>query len=360
VEKTANLEEIKKAFRQQALKYHPDRNPDNKEAEQKFKEISEAYDVLSDTEKRKMYDAYGPDGLRGQPYTDFSGASVEDIFEKFSDVFGGNDIFGDIFESFGGRRSGRSKRHRGADLRVTVEASIKEVLNGGKKEIRFQKGVQCKECGGGGTKKGTSKINCPTCNGQGEILHRQGFFSIRQTCSTCRGSGSVIKDPCGKCKGTGVTKENRTVVINIPQGIEDGTRLRVKGEGEAVSNGEAGDLYCDVYVKMPNNFERNVADIYTLKEIPFTLACLGGEIDIETLDDKVTLKIQRGTQPEQVYRLKGKGVPHFNSTSRGDLYVKVVIKIPGKLTKKQEELLNQLDEEFKNGEKGFFGKIFNQ
>lgn len=357
VAKDASLDDIKRAFREQALKYHPDRNPGNKEAEQKFKEISEAYDVLSDPEKRKLYDMYGAEGLRGQAQTDYSSASVEDIFERFSDVFGG-DIFSDFFGSFG-RRGGRRGRRKGNDLRVELVIGVEEALEGAKKEIEFKRAVPCGECSGTGAKGGAPKVSCDKCGGRGEIFQRQGFFSIAHTCPHCGGEGVIIKDPCRKCSGRGSVSEKRTVVVNIPKGIESGTRMRVRGEGEYIAGGEPGDLYCDVYVDLPKKFHREGADVYLEHEVPFTVACLGGEVEVEGLDSRIVMKVAKGTKTDQVYRLKGKGFPQMGSDRRGDLYVRVKIAIPQKLTRRQEELLKQLHEEFKKDGEGFFRRIFN-
>lgn len=354
VARDASLDDVKKAFREQALKYHPDRNPGNKEAEQKFKEISEAYDVLSDTEKRKLYDMYGADGLRGQARTDYSSVSVEDIFERFADVFGG-DIFGDFF----GRRGGVRGRRKGNDLKVELAIGVKEALEGVKKEIEFKRNSPCKECSGTGAKGGASKTSCDKCGGRGEIFQRQGFFSIARTCPYCSGEGTIVKDPCRKCSGRGAVREKRTVAVNIPKGIENGTRLRVRGEGEYISGGEPGDLYCDVYVDIPKKFQRDGADVYLAHEVPFIVACLGGEVEVEGLDGSVMMKVAKGTKTDQVYRLKGKGFPEMGGDRRGDLYVQVKISIPQRLTRRQEELLKQLREEFKKDGEGFFRRVFN-
>jgi molecular chaperone DnaJ len=345
VDRNASADEIKAAFRRQAYKYHPDRNPNNKEAEEKFKQISQAYEVLSDPEKRRLYDMYGKEGLSGQPQTDFTGASVEDIFEHFSDIFAGDSLFDD-FLGFGRRKR---RPRRGTSLRVQIELDFKEAVFGCEKEIELWRHEPCNRCGGSGAKQGTKPTECGKCKGTGEVYMSQGFFSIRQACPNCGGAGKVIKDPCRGCHGAGFEKQQKNIKIPIPQGVDTGTRLRVEGEGEpSTMGGPRGDLFCDIIVKGHNMFERRDYDLYCKVPLSFTKACLGGEIDVPTIDgESRKLPIPRGTQSEQVFRIKGFGVPYPDDQGRGDLYVFVTIQVPVNLTRKQEELLKEFDQDSK-------------
>jgi len=357
VTRSATQEEIKKAYRKMALKYHPDRNPDNKEAEEKFKEASEAYEVLSDPEKRQIYDQFGHEGLRGTGFTGFRG--FEDIFSSFGDIFG--DFFG-----FGGRP--RSGPIRGDDLRYDLEISFEEAAFGKEVELEIPRTVKCEACGGSGAKPGTRPIPCPACGGRGQVTRSQGFFSISTTCPTCQGTGQIIPEPCSACQGTGRVKQKRKVSLKIPAGVDTGSRLRLRGEGEAGGRGgPPGDLYVVIHVTPHESFERNGDDIFCKIPISFTTASLGGKIEVPTLDGSETIQIKRGTQSGEVFRLKGKGFPRLQGYGRGDEIIQVTVSVPKKLTKRQEELLREfaaiegdnISSSNTRGEKGFFKKMWN-
>ncbi len=355
IAKNASTDEIRSAFRKLALKYHPDRNPGDKEAEAKFKEISAAYDVLSDDEKRRAYDQYGHEGLRGYAQRDFSGASFEDIFSAFGDLFGGEGVFGDIF----GMGRGRRGAARGTSLRVEVELDFKEAAKGVEKSILIWRHEPCGECGGSGAKKGSRPQTCRDCGGRGQVLRSAGFFSISQACPTCGGAGHVISDPCAKCRGAGVERVKREIKVAIPAGIDDSTRMRVAGQGEAAPGGGApGDLYVDVFVKPHAVFKRDAADLYCEMPVPFSTAVMGAEIDVPTIDGRAKLKIPRGTPSGQVLRLKGQGLPVVNGRGHGDLLVRVVVHVPTKISKRQEELLAEFDKLDGENRKGFWEKLF--
>lgn len=345
VDKNASEDDIRAAFRKQAQRYHPDRNPNNKEAEEKFKQISEAYDVLGDPEKRRAYDMYGKEGLRGHAQTDFSNASVQDIFEHFSDIFSGDSVFGDFF-GFSQQRT-RGKR-KGTSLRVELLLDLKEAVFGSEKEIEVTLNDLCPKCNGSGAKPGTKPVECNKCRGIGEILSNQGFFSIRQTCPNCQGQGKVVKDKCKDCHGSGTKRTNKNIKITVPAGVENGTRLRLEGYGEpSLHGGPKGDLFCDIYVKDHHVFERHEYNLYCQVPVSFVTACLGGDIDVPTIDGSTRkLTIPRGTQTNQMFRIKGYGVP-YNKNSRGDLHVRVLVSVPVNLTRKQEDLLKEFDKEGK-------------
>lgn len=358
VERNATEDEIKRAFRKLALEHHPDRKPGDKEAERKFKEISEAYDVLSDPQKRKMYDAYGREGLRGVPHTDFQSASFEDIFEHFADIFGGESFFEDFFNI--GRRSRRRGPHKGASLRIEVEIDLKDAVAGCEKVVELWRNEACSTCGGSGAAPGSQPVTCKTCGGAGQVAQSHGFFSLVTTCSACGGSGKVVTTPCKTCRGAGHERMKREIKISIPPGIEDGMRLRMSGQGEhSRDGGPAGDLYCDVFVKRHPFYVRQGADLHCEVPISFVLAALGGEIEVPLLTgEKETVKIPRGTQNGTVFRVKGQGVPKMDSRGRGDLFVRVKIDVPTRLSKKQEELLREFDKLDEENRKSFWGRIF--
>ena len=295
VGRTASQEEIKKAYRKMALKYHPDRNPDNKEAEDKFKEASEAYEVLSDPEKRQIYDQFGHEGLKGTGFTGFRG--FEDVFASFGDIFG--EFFG-----FGGRTN--TGPSQGDDLRYDLEISFEEAAFGKEVDLEIPRTFPCDACGGTGAKPGTHPITCPACGGRGQITRSQGFFSIRTPCPTCRGTGQIIPEPCPACQGTGRIRKKRKVSLKIPPGVDTGSRLRLRGEGEAGERGgPPGDLFVIIHVKKHAFFEREGDDIYCTVPISFTTAALGGKIEVPTLDGKEVIHVKRGTQSGEVFRLKG-------------------------------------------------------
>lgn len=337
VPRNATQEEIKKAYRNLALKYHPDRNPGDKEAEEKFKEAAEAYSVLGDPEKRRIYDTYGHSGLRGEQFTDFDIFSSS-IFQEFEDILG--NFFG--FDFFSPRRSKRGPKP-GADIWLEVEISLEDAFIGVEKEIEVYRDEICSVCNGEGVEKGTKREVCPTCKGSGHVRYQQGFFSISRTCPQCDGSGEIIKNPCKACRGTGKRKEKRTLKIKIPAGIDSGAKLRIQGEGEMGEfGGRRGDLYVIVRIAPHPIFERRGDNLYMEVPITFPQAALGAELKIPTLDGDEHLKIPEETQTGTVFRLKGKGMRVLGSARRGDLFVKVRVVTPTNLTKEEKKLLQQL------------------
>lgn len=342
VSKTANAEEIKKSYRKLAVKYHPDKNQGDKAAEEKFKEATEAYEILSDEKKRSQYDKFGHQGVD----SDFANRYGRGGFSgaDFSDIFGGSgldDIFSSIFGFGGGTRS--SGRRKGADLRYDVRLTLEEAVFGKKTEIQIQKQDTCDACSGSGAEPGTKKTTCPTCGGAGQVRSVQGFFSINTTCSTCKGTGMVIKSPCKKCHGVGTVSKGKKIDVNIPAGIDDDTQLRVSGEGEMVAGGVSGDLYLFIHVEPHKYFVRDGIDLITEVGINIVQASLGAEIFIETLDKKqVKLKIPPGTESGKFLRLRGYGVPHINRGGKGDLLVMINIDAPKSLNSEEKKLLNEL------------------
>ncbi len=346
VQKNASRDEIRKAYRQLAIKFHPDRNPDSKDAEEKFKEATEAYEILADDRKRQTYDQYGFSGLNGmgQPTAqDFS-----TIFQGFEDIFG--DVSG-IFDSFFGggtsRRRGSSRGYgqRGSDLRYDMEIGFLDAVFGVKKEVTYARAERCDVCKGTGSDKGSGRRLCPTCGGTGQVRRSSGFFSIASTCPSCGGEGEIIEKPCPECRGAGTVRRTRTITITIPAGIEDGKRLSLAGQGDAGANGgQDGDLYVFLRVQPHESFEREGKDVYCAIPISITQAALGADITVPTLDGKqVKLSVPPGTQNGRVLRLKGEGVPELHSsTRRGDLYIKLMVRIPTKLNSKARELLKEL------------------
>lgn len=354
VSRNASQEEIKKAYRRLAVKYHPDRNPDNpKEAEEKFKEVAEAYKVLSDPEKRKIYDQFGHAGLEaevgvgaGAGPGGFGGFDF-DPFKIFEEVFGGEDIFGDSFfgDFFGRTRTRRREAQSGASLQYSIEVDFKEAVLGTEKELQISRFEVCSRCSGEGVEPGYRPQECPACGGSGYIQTRQGFFAITRPCSHCHGKGQIIGNPCRNCRGTGRVKVSRKISVKIPPGVDDGTTLRLRGEGEAgVRGGPRGDLFLSIRVKPHPLFSRQGNNILVEVPISFALAALGGEVSVPTLDGKVRLKIPAGTQSGKIFRLRGKGVPDFHSGSRGDQLVKVIVETPVNLTLEQKQLLKRFDE----------------
>ena len=339
VDKKASADEIKRAYRRMAIKYHPDKNPGDKEAEAKFKECAEAYEVLSDTEKRQRYDQFGHEGLRGAGMHDFSRMNVEDIFS----MFGFEDFFGGIFGGRGGRRSGvRAGPSRGYDLETAVELTLEDVAKGTEKIIEFTRQDTCGECNGSGSTKGSSPGKCPTCNGTGQVARGGGFFQMVSTCRQCGGSGQIITNPCKKCKGTGRIPKKRKVNIKIPAGVHEGQGIRVSGEGEpGRNNGPRGDLYCYVRIKPHEFLERDGNNLIAIIPISFTQAALGTTIDVPSLNGKRSLKIPPGTQYGNIFRIKGQGLPDIRTHSTGDQLVQVIIETPTKLNTEQQELLRQ-------------------
>jgi molecular chaperone DnaJ len=337
VAKNATDEEIKKAYRKLAMKHHPDRNPDSKGAEAKFKEVKEAYEMLSDPEKRDAYDRYGHAGV--DPNMGGGGGFGAG---GFADNFG--DIFGDIFG--GGRsRSSGPQVYRGADLRYNLEISLEQAANGFDTTIRVPSWDKCDTCHGSGAKPGTSPTTCGTCGGHGQVRMQQGFFSIQQTCPKCHGSGKVITDPCGSCGGAGRIKRNKTLEVKIPAGIDDGMRIRSSGNGEpGMNGGPPGDLYVEIHIKPHPVFQREGDDLHCEMPISFAKAALGGEIEVPTLSGKASFTIPEGTQSGKTFRLRSKGIKGVRSGYAGDLFCHVVVETPVKLTDKQKDLLRTFEQ----------------
>lgn len=333
VSKNASDQDLKKAYRRVAMKFHPDRNPGNKDAEDKFKEASEAYEVLSDKNKRAAYDQFGHAGVEGAGM----GGAGAGGFGNFSDIFG--DVFGDIFGSGAGGRGGPS---RGADLRYTLELSLEEVVRGTSVKIKVPTLVSCKTCSGSGAKPGTKPTTCATCGGHGQVRMQQGFFSVQQTCPTCRGKGKMISDPCTDCHGHGRIEETKTLSVKVPAGVDSGDRIRLAGEGEAgADGGPSGDLYVQVAVRDHEFFQRDGRDLYCEVPIGIVEACLGGELEVPTLDGRVKLKVPEGTQTGKLFRLRGKGVTSVRGGPPGDLLCRVVVETPVNLNHKQKEMLQE-------------------
>jgi len=343
VERNASDAEIKKAYRRLAMKYHPDRNKDNPEkAETKFKQVKEAYEILSDPKKRAAYDQFGHAGIDPS----MGGGGGFTGAEGFSDIFG--EVFGDIF---GAGRS-RGGPQRGADLRYNIEITLEEAVGGTEQKIRIPVLVVCSECSGSGAKKGSSPVICPTCHGHGQVRMQQGFFSVQQTCPTCRGTGKQIKDPCPKCYGQGRVQESKTLSAKIPAGVDTGDRIRLAGEGEAGERGAPpGDLYIEIRVKEHEIFTRDGANLHCKVPISFVTACLGDEIEVPTLDGKVMLKVPPETQTGKVFRLRGKGVKPVRGGPVGDMMCKVLVETPVNLTKEQKALVQKLGESLTGGGK---------
>ncbi|MEI7844114.1 MAG: molecular chaperone DnaJ [Gallionellaceae bacterium] len=339
INKDASDDEIKKAYRKLAMKHHPDRNPDNPKAEEHFKEAKEAYETLSDGQKRAAYDQYGhaafeAGGMGGGNPFGAGGAGGAGGFD-----FG--DIFGDIF---GGARGGRSQAHRGSDLRYNLEITLEEAARGAQKQIRIPTMEECEPCKGSGAKAGTTATTCQTCAGHGQVRMQQGFFSVQQTCPRCHGNGKQISSPCGSCHGTGKIKQHKTLEIKIPAGIDTGMRLRHSGHGEAGSHGAPhGDLYVEIHIRPHNVFQREGDDLHCEMPISFATAALGGEIEIPTLDGKASIKIPAETQSGKIFRLRGKGIKGMRTNAHGDLNCHVIVETPAKLTDRQKELLEEFE-----------------
>ena len=342
--KSASDQEIKSAYRKLALQFHPDRNPGNKDAEDKFKQAAEAYSVLSDSEKRAQYDRFGHAGL-GAGAGGFSGFDPN-VFADFSDILG--DIFG-FGDFFGGSRRG-SRAQRGSDLRYDLELSFEDAAFGTKTKIKFPRHENCSECGGSGSHQGSGTSTCTTCNGYGQVRYQQGFFSIARTCSQCSGTGQIIKNPCKACRGEGRMIKEKTVELRIPPGVDTGDKLRVSGEGESGGKGgPSGDLYVVLVVKDHDFFERREHDLYCHIPISFPQAALGAQITVPTLEgDEERVLVPAGTQPGSVFRIKGRGVSKRGGSARGDLYVTVNVVVPNKLSREQKELVLRLGETFQD------------
>ncbi len=364
VPRNASPAEIKRAYRQLALLYHPDRNPGNREAEDKFKEAAEAYSVLGDAEKRATYDRFGHEGLRGEGFTGFSGFDSS-IFEEFEDILGNFFGFGDLFGTRERYRT-RTRPQRGRDLALELEISLEEAAAGVEKEIRLNRAESCPACSGSGSAPGTKRSACPTCQGRGHVRYQQGFFAVSRTCSHCRGSGEIITSPCKECRGDGRVKQRRTLTVRIPPGVDDGTRLRIEQEGEAGDGaGLNGDLYVVIRVAKHHFFERQDNSLFCEVSISFSQAALGTVIEVPGLDHQVMeLKIPAGTQSAEVFKLRGRGIKGLYSHRNGDLYVKVVVKTPQSLTKEERNLLRRLaelrGEDLNKTDRSLIGKLKNR
>ena len=347
VPRTASSDDIKKSYRRMAMKFHPDRNPGDKDAEEKFKEAKEAYETLSDDGKRALYDQHGHAGIDaarqgGGPGGGFGGA------ENFGEMFG--DVFGDIFGGGGARRGGRSQVYRGADLRYELELNLNQAVFGHALEIDVTKLAECDTCHGSGAAKGSNPVQCDTCGGAGQVRVSQGFFTLQQPCPKCRGSGKVIKNPCDTCLGQGRVRRNKKLSVKIPPGVDNGDRVRLSGEGEAGRNGgPPGDLYVEVHVREHEIFERDGAHLSCEVPVSFVCATIGGSVEVPTLDGQVALKIPAETQSGRVFRLKEKGVKPARGGERGDLFCRVVVETPVNLSAEQKQLLANLDESLKKG-----------
>jgi molecular chaperone DnaJ len=357
VSRSATPDEIKKAYRQLALKNHPDKNPGDPTAEKKFKEIAEAYEVLSDPERKQLYDRYGHEGLRARgsepQFTNF-----EDIFSHFPDIFGGS-----IFEGFfGGGGTGRRGEKGGADLRVELELSLEEVATGVKRTIELRHQVRCGECDGRGARAGSRPATCQTCGGYGQVESVQGFFSIRRACPRCHGEGTVIGDPCGACRGEGRRQAKREVVVDIPAGVHDGNQLRVQQQGDAgLRGGPPGDLYCALFVRKHEFFERAGDDLLCEVPVSFADAALGAKVEVPTLKGKAKVTVPAGTQSGEILRLRGQGLPSLGRGGTGNLLVRVMVETPGKLSPRMRELFEELKKSESSASQpsrsGFFEKI---
>ncbi|MEA1649558.1 molecular chaperone DnaJ [Nitrospirillum sp. BR 11164] len=360
VAKTASADDLKKAYRKLAMQYHPDRNQGDKAAEQKFKEVSEAYEVLKDEQKRAAYDRFGHAAFENGGGRAGAGAGGFDFGSGFADIF--EEMFGDFM---GGRRGGGQGPGRGSDLRYNLEISLEDAFKGTSTNVRVPTSVACDVCNGTGAESGTQPVTCPTCNGAGKVRAQQGFFTIERTCPACSGAGRVIKDPCRNCGGHGRVRKEKTLQVNIPAGVEDGTRIRLSGEGEAGARGAPpGDLYIFLAIAPHALFMRDGANIQCRVPIPMTTAALGGTVEVPTIDgSRARVSIPPGTQSGHQFRLKGKGMSVLRSTQRGDMYVTALVETPVNLTKRQQELMREFEKagEEKGGthpeSEGFFAKV---
>jgi molecular chaperone DnaJ len=334
VGKTASEEEIKKAYRKLAFEFHPDRNPDNPEAEEKFKEAAEAYEILRDSEKRARYDRFGHAGVNGNGFQGFS--SADDIFSAFGD------IFGEFFGFSQARRGGGPRPQAGSDLRYNLTIPFRDAAKGTEVDLQLPVQVPCAECGGTGAEAGTKPETCRHCQGTGQVQQTQGFFRIAVTCPACRGEGRIITKKCPECRGFGLVRQTKSLKVRIPAGVDSGSRLRLRGEGEpGLHGGPPGDLYVVLTVEEDRTFQRHGQDLLLEKEITFVQAALGDKVEVPTLDEPVTMEVPKGAQNGEIFKFKGLGLPHPNSQARGDLLVQVKVRTPTGLSKKQEELLRE-------------------
>src|SRR5262245_49366212 len=344
VGRTAAEEEIKRAYRKLAVKFHPDKNPDDPHAEEKFKELGEAYDVLMDPDKRAAYDRFGHAAF-AQGGGGFGGGGFHDPFEIFREVFGGGGFGGGIFDTFfggsgAGARSG--DRRRGSDLRYDMEIKLEEAAFGAEKTIEIEKLDACDKCHGSGAEPGSRKTVCSTCAGRGQVTSSRGFFHVSQTCPRCHGAGEIIEKPCQKCRGEGRVEKLSRIKLKIPAGIREGTRLRSSGNGDAgIGRGAAGDLYVVVHLKEHKIFHRQADDLYCDVPIPFSVAALGGEVDVPTLEGRAHVKVPSGTQSGQMFKLRGKGITNVNGRSHGDLFARLIVEVPSRLNPEQRQKLEE-------------------
>lgn len=354
VSREASADEIKAAYRKAALQHHPDRNSGDPHAEEKFKAVSEAYEVLSDQRKREIYDRFGHDGLSGRGYS--GPGNVDDIFSSFGS------IFEDFFGFGGGNSQSKTRARRGADLQYELKIKFEEAVFGVEKEISFQRRSECLECHGSGAKAGSKPVTCNMCGGNGQVRRSQGFFSVAVTCPTCHGEGQVIKDPCHKCKGHGSVSEKRKINVKVPAGVDTGLRLRVSGEGESGSlGGPGGDLYVVLNVQESDTFERDGFDIILKQDISIVLASLGGDLEVQTLKGPKIITVPAGSQHGDQITLHGEGVPHIRGSAKGNFIVELMVKVPKRLNKEQKELLLKFAESFDDKKKNggsFFQRIF--
>ena len=346
VSKSCSKEDLKKAYRKLAIQYHPDKNKGDKQAEEKFKQISEAYAVLSDDEKRSRYDQFGHAGVDGASGGGFAsgGFDFSSVFEDFSDVFGGGGIFDSFFG--GGRRGSRGRKRKGNDLHYSLNLNLIEAFEGYQTAIDVKKKISCSDCNGNGMAKGSSKVTCDMCGGVGQIRRSQGIFSINQTCPTCQGQGQTIDSPCSSCRGQGVVNSKKKISIKVPPGIDDGQSIKIGGEGEApVGGGINGDCYISISVKNDERFIRENSTLYCEAPISITQAVIGTSITIKSIDNKsITLKIDPGTQHGSVLRVRNQGMPILNAGRKGDLHVRVLVDIPKKISGKEKKIFNELEE----------------
>jgi len=345
VARNASDADIKKAYRRLAMKYHPDRNPGDKTTEAKFKDAKEAYEVLSDSQKRAAYDQFGHAGVDPAAAAGAAGGFYSAGGANFADIFG--DVFGDIF---GGGRARGAQVFRGANLRYSLELSLEDAVRGTEVRIRVPAMEKCDACQGSGAKVGTSSTVCRTCGGHGQVRMQQGFFSVQQTCPKCHGAGKVITDPCPTCHGAGRVQHTKTLSVKVPAGVDEGDQIRLAGEGEAGENGgPPGDLFVQIRLKPHPLFKREQDDLYCEMPVSFATTVLGGELEVPTLDGRASIKVPPGTQSEKLFRLRGKGVRNVRSGQTGDLYCRISVETPVNLTTKQKELLQELDRSFREG-----------
>ena len=341
VSRDSSEQEIKKAYRRLAMKHHPDRNPDDAKAEEKFKEASEAAEVLMDAEKRSAYDQFGHAGLEGNMGGGFGGGNG-----NFGSIF--EDVFGDIF-SGGGGRGGRSQVHRGSDLKYILDLDLEAAVKGTNPKIKIPTQVECNECLGSGAKRGSAPTECVQCAGMGQVTARQGFFSIQQTCPDCRGRGTMISSPCSDCQGNGTVQKTKTLQVKVPAGVDDGDQIRLAGEGQGSTTGNSGDLYVQIRIRQHPIFSRDGDNLYCEMPVSVAMSALGGEIEIPTLNGRAQLKIPSESQSERVFRLRSKGVRNVRSGEVGDLYCKIKLEIPVNLSRKQKDILREFDRALKEG-----------